>query len=60
MKICAFENGTECDALREKKCVGCPFRKTHEEVEAGREKARKRLLNLPKTTQIQIRRKYYT
>ena len=60
MKVCAFENGTECNALNEKQCVGCPFRKTHEELEAGRAKARNRLQSLPKATQNQIRRKYYT
>ena len=60
MKTCAFENGTECEALREKNCLRCPFYKTEKEAEESREKARKRLQNLPKATQILIHRKYYT
>ena len=59
MKICVFDNGEECDALREKKCPGCSFRKSPEEFKEGREKATDRLEKLPMPTRIHIHRKYY-
>ena len=60
MKICVFDNGEECDALREKNCVGCPFRKTPEELKEGRRKAFERIEKLPLAERIVIHRKYYT
>ena len=59
MKLCAFDRDNECDALTTKQCVGCRFNKTEYELKAGREKATKRILSLPKSTQIRIARKYY-
>ena len=58
MKICVFDNGEECDALREKNCFGCPFRKTPEELKEGRRKAYERIEKLPLSERIVIHRKY--
>ena len=55
---CAFDKGTFCAVLTEKKCHGCSFRKTHEELDAGREKADDRIASLPEEQQEYIRRKY--
>jgi hypothetical protein len=60
MKTCTCDNGEECSALREKKCNGCAFRKTKEELVKGREKAIDRISSLPQSKQIYIRRKYYS
>lgn len=60
MKNCAFDNGTNCIALNEKQCELCQFRKTTDELLAGRQKAEKRISTLPKTTQTYIKRKYYS
>lgn len=47
MSNCAFElNKRSCSALTKKQCVGCHFRKTAEELEAGRKKARERIASL--------------
>jgi hypothetical protein len=61
MKECAFDNGaTKCKALSEKKCEGCRFYKTIDQVFAGRQKAEKRIRSLPPTAQAYIKRKYYS
>ena len=60
MKICVFDKGEECDALREKKCLGCSFCKTTEELKEGRSKAFERIEKLPLSDRIAIHRKYYT
>ena len=39
MGICCFENGNECDCLYIKKCEGCSFFKTKEQLEQGRERS---------------------
>ena len=59
MNKCAFDRGDNCVALSAKQCVACPFRKTEEELNDGRQKATDRLISLPKSTQIHIARKYY-
>ena len=56
---CAFANGKKCVALTEKRCPGCVFRKTQEELIAGREKAAKRIKTLPTERQKQICDSYY-
>ena len=60
MKDCAFDRGCECNALTEKKCKGCAFCKTTEELIEGRQKAEERIRTLPQTTQTHIKRKYYS
>ena len=60
MSKCAFEWGSKCSALKEKQCEKCSFRKTAEQLEKGRKKARIRILNLPTETRTWIREKYYT
>ena len=55
---CAFDKDTFCSALTEKRCVGCSFRKTREELDAGREKADDRIAALPEEQQEHIRFKY--
>lgn len=58
---CVFDNHpTECDALCEKKCFGCTFRKTKEEYDKGRRKAYERIEKLPLSVRIAIHRKYFT
>ena len=59
MKICVFDKGEECDALREKKCAGCSFCKTAEELKEGRIKACERIEKLPLSERVVIHRKYY-
>lgn len=44
MEKCAFEsNNDKCTALVEKKCDGCKFRKTEEQVKHDRQKSLERL-----------------
>ena len=57
---CAFDRGFVCTVLTEKKCHGCSFCKTHEELDAGREKAEDRIATLPEAQQEHIRFKYHT
>ena len=59
MNKCAFDNGCKCMALEEKQCLGCSFRKSQEELVSGRQKAAKRVVNLPDKIRVHILRKYY-
>ena len=59
MSKCAFDSDKKCAALTEKKCNGCRFRKTSEEVEAGREKACRMLKALPLHQRRHLIRKYH-
>ena len=59
MDGCVFDNVLDCRALREKKCAGCPFRKTKEELNKGREKSLDRIAILPQKQRTHILRKYY-
>ena len=59
MTKCTFDKGDTCVALTEHDCEGCPFRKTKEELLAGRRKARAMLENLPKEQRKAIEDKYY-
>lgn len=59
MDKCAFDLGNKCHAVTDKVCLGCKFRKTKEELKAGREKATKRLMTLDRTLLNDINRKYY-
>ncbi len=59
MSECAFDGGKrKCHALSVKNCVCCHFRKTEDEVEEGRKKARKRIASLPDEQQDRINKKY--
>ena len=60
MEKCVFNNGKKCSALAPKKCKNCSFRKTEAELNAGREKARKRLESLPKEQQDDILKKCHS
>lgn len=55
---CAFEKGSYCCALKEKDCKDCRFRKTPEELEAGRKKAEARIKTLPMLDQVRIKETY--
>ena len=55
---CAFDRTTLCTALVEKKCHGCSFRKTREELDEGRERAAYRINKLPEEQRDRIDRKY--
>lgn len=59
MENCVFNKGKKCSALTPKKCKNCSFRKTEEELTAGREKARERLESLPREQYEALMRKYY-
>lgn len=59
MKWCAFDKGDHCEALLTHNCEKCSFRKTREEVIAGREKAMEILSRLPEEQQAAIRDKYH-
>ena len=59
MNNCAFNRGSICLALREKKCENCTFYKTREQLVEGRLKAKERINGLPKTKRYYIIHKYY-
>ena len=60
MEKCAFDlEKRKCAALTEKKCEGCKFFKTKEELEAGREKAMNRLMSMDKKQFYYFNNKYY-
>lgn len=44
--LCAFNCGEECVALIKKKCIGCKFRKTAEQVVASRKASYERLISI--------------
>jgi hypothetical protein len=60
MNNCVFDGDTKCSALKEKRCEGCRFRKTNEELIEGREKAKARLKTLPEKMQERIHYKYHS
>ena len=59
MERCAFDLGEKCNAMAEKNCNGCKFRKTEQELKEGREKAVTRLMTLDRTFLNGVKRKYY-
>ena len=59
MNTCAFDKDFMCEALREKSCEHCSFRKTEEELIEGRRKATMRINNLPKDKKNHIIRTYH-
>lgn len=59
MNKCAFDLEKKCAALTDKECKGCRFRKSKEELEEGREKARRRLDSLPIVQREYIKHKYH-
>lgn len=59
MDKCAFEKGKKCTALTTKKCNGCNFYKTKEQLKEGREKSTDRLMTLSMATLKKIKAKYY-
>jgi hypothetical protein len=59
MNICFADYGNGCKALTVKKCKGCSFFKTREEVREGRIKAIQRILSLDKETRDFIIETYY-
>lgn len=56
--ICAFDRGETCAALTLKECIGCHFRKSQDELDAGRERADDRIASLPDEVQDKIAKKY--
>lgn len=59
MNKCAFDRDDKCSALEEKKCDGCKFFKTDEDLKISRIKVKIRLQSLPWEQQTHILRKYY-
>lgn len=58
MDECVFNHGRTCSALTVKSCKHCPFRKTKEQLEEGRQKAKARIASLPEDIQRAIVDKY--
>ena len=59
LKRCAFNAGDDsCTALTIKKCEGCRFRKSNDELIEGRERAAARIQTFPKDYQAHIKSKY--
>lgn len=56
---CAFDAGRKCNALANKRCNGCAFFKTVEEVKKSRTQTEKRIRSLPRCVQLGIFSKYY-
>lgn len=46
MDKCAFDKGCDCSALVHKRCEGCPFYKTAEQLEQERRASIERLIRL--------------
>lgn len=59
MKCFADLSENYCSVLKPKKCMGCSFFKTEEQVEKDREMAIKRIDSLDKTTKQNIYEKYF-
>ena len=58
---CVFDAGKRvCYALNVKKCEGCRFRKSKEELIRGRKRAAARIQTLSKEYQAHIKSKYYS
>lgn len=58
-KECVFYKGKTCAALNQKKCSGCRFFKTVEQLEKGRKRAKSRIMSLPLEQRLHIARMYY-
>ena len=57
---CAFRmSASKCGVLTKKVCGSCPFHKTAEELQAGRDKAIERRKTLSRRVQREIFDKYY-
>lgn len=60
MSKCAFDiGGAKCAALTKMKCDKCSFRRSEDELRAGREKASARIGTLPEEQQKHINTMYY-
>lgn len=57
MEKCGFDRGCDCAALLEKRCDGCRFYKTKQQIVDGRFKAEQRLDSIPGG--IRLYKKYY-
>lgn len=60
MNDCVFNNGRNCNALTQKDCDACHFRKTPGELMAGRMRASTHITTLPTDAQEHIYAKYYS
>ncbi len=58
MDKCFADNGFKCGILKEKKCEGCVFRKTYQQVEIERKSALRRLKSLDLDMRVAIAEKY--
>lgn len=59
MSICIFSSYEGCKILKREHCRGCTFKKTQEQLDKGRKKARKRIDSLPMIKRLYINEKYY-
>ena len=58
MDKCFADNGFKCGILKEKKCEGCVFRKTYQQVEISKKRALRRLKSLDWDSRKYIAEKY--
>lgn len=56
---CAFDREEKCTALTVKECEKCTFRKSKDELNEGRERAKDLLERLPREQREAIYDKYY-
>ena len=56
---CAFDLGKKCGAVTEKKCAGCKFFKTEEQLKEGRSKAAERIRRLDPELKSYLFHKYF-
>ena len=56
---CAFDREEKCTALTVKECEKCTFRKSKDELDEGRERAKDLLERLPREQREAIYDKYY-
>lgn len=60
-ETCAFDAGDgSCTALTIKKCEGCRFRKSEEQLIRGRERAAARIKTFTKEYRAHIKARYYS
>ena len=59
MEKCFADKDSYCSALNKKKCEGCNFFRTEEDLEESKNRAMKRIDSLSKTTQDYIYGKYF-
>lgn len=55
---CVFDKGRHCQALKHKKCDGCGFYKTEEQLRKSRERSEARIASLDEKEREKINGEY--